>query len=189
MAKWLFLVAICGIVMVWPIAEAGKGMGMEMTWMPSMVEEEEEFGMDSEINRRILTGKRYISYRAMQKDTVPCSIPGGSYYNCQLGAPLNPYQRGCTIITSCKEDLCAFYEISLVMRTCYCISKSTYKLFRGSMSWRIITIHANQKIAQECYMASLKITPMVDDLPTKPKAPQSDIVAMMELDPKINDNS
>jgi len=75
---------------------------MEMAWMPSM-EEDLELEMDSEINRRILASTRYISYKAMQRDTVPCSRRGASYYNCQLGEPVNPYRRGCSVITRCRH--------------------------------------------------------------------------------------
>ncbi|MCI11289.1 RALF, partial [Trifolium medium] len=35
--------------------------------------EEGEFGMDSESHRRILATTQYISYRALQRNTVPCS--------------------------------------------------------------------------------------------------------------------
>ncbi|XVF06035.1 hypothetical protein REPUB_Repub06bG0013500 [Reevesia pubescens] len=61
--------------------------------------EEEEFEVDSEISRRILQTTRYISYGALQRNTVPCSRRGASYYNCQPGAQANPYSRGCSRIT------------------------------------------------------------------------------------------
>ncbi|BAT84404.1 hypothetical protein VIGAN_04176400 [Vigna angularis var. angularis] len=98
--SWLFI-GICATAWMLasspPTVEAG-GVGMEMVWKPS-VEEESEFEMDSEINRRILASSRYISYGAMQRDTVPCSRTGASYYNCQPRAEANPYQRGCSAIT------------------------------------------------------------------------------------------
>ncbi|CAH8381987.1 unnamed protein product [Eruca vesicaria subsp. sativa] len=65
--------------------------------------EEEEFELDSEISRRILASKKYVSYGAMRKNNVPCSRRGASYYNCQRGAQANPYSRGCSTITRCRR--------------------------------------------------------------------------------------
>ncbi|XP_027160504.1 rapid alkalinization factor [Coffea eugenioides] len=62
-----------------------------------------EFELDSESNRRILATTRYISYGALQKNSVPCSRRGQSYYNCRPGAPANPYSRGCSAITRCRS--------------------------------------------------------------------------------------
>ncbi|XP_034706092.1 protein RALF-like 33 [Vitis riparia] len=62
-----------------------------------------EFAMDSEINRRILATSKYISYGALQRNSVPCSRRGASYYNCQAGAQANPYNRGCSTITRCRS--------------------------------------------------------------------------------------
>ncbi|OAY55990.1 protein RALF-like 33 [Manihot esculenta] len=62
-----------------------------------------EFAMDSEINRRILSATRYISYGALRRNVVPCSRRGASYYNCRPGAPANPYSRGCNRITRCRN--------------------------------------------------------------------------------------
>ncbi|KAJ3683722.1 hypothetical protein LUZ60_013949 [Juncus effusus] len=53
--------------------------------------------------RRVLDDSTgYISYDALMADSVPCSISGASYYNCQPGADANPYSRGCTAITDCR---------------------------------------------------------------------------------------
>ncbi|GFP99774.1 rapid alkalinization factor [Phtheirospermum japonicum] len=65
------------------------------------LEDEQEFELDSESNRRILATRRYISYGALQRNNVPCSRRGASYYNCRPGAPANPYRRGCSAITRC----------------------------------------------------------------------------------------
>ena len=62
-----------------------------------------EFEMDSEINRRILATSNYISYDALDKNNVPCSQRGASYYNCKTGAQANPYSRGCSAITRCRS--------------------------------------------------------------------------------------
>ncbi|XP_061349197.1 protein RALF-like 33 [Gastrolobium bilobum] len=67
-------------------------------------EDDTEFLMDSESNRRILAGRgRYISYGALRRNTVPCSRRGASYYNCRPGAQANPYRRGCSAITRCRR--------------------------------------------------------------------------------------
>uniref|UniRef100_A0A803MN85 Rapid ALkalinization Factor n=1 Tax=Chenopodium quinoa TaxID=63459 RepID=A0A803MN85_CHEQI len=66
-------------------------------------DDQEEFLVDSESNRRILESKRHISYDALKKDHVPCPIHGASYYNCRLGAAANPYHRGCSQITLCRR--------------------------------------------------------------------------------------
>nr|KYP51025.1 hypothetical protein KK1_027238 [Cajanus cajan] len=63
-----------------------------------------EFGMDSESHRRILATSQYISYKALQRNTVPCSRRGASYYNCKPGAEANPYTRGCPTITRCRNS-------------------------------------------------------------------------------------
>ncbi|XP_058731169.1 protein RALF-like 33 [Vicia villosa] len=65
--------------------------------------EDTEFLMESESNRRILAGTRYISYGALRRNTVPCSRRGASYYNCRPGAQANPYHRGCSAITRCRR--------------------------------------------------------------------------------------
>ncbi|XP_010504445.1 PREDICTED: rapid alkalinization factor 23-like [Camelina sativa] len=62
-----------------------------------------EFEMDSEISRRMLAARRYISYGALRRNTVPCSRRGASYYNCRRGAQANPYSRGCSAITRCRR--------------------------------------------------------------------------------------
>ncbi|CAA3012758.1 Hypothetical predicted protein [Olea europaea subsp. europaea] len=63
---------------------------------------DEEDQMDSESNRRILAfHKRFISYDTLKRDTVPCSRPGASYYNCK--GVVNSYSRGCELITRCAR--------------------------------------------------------------------------------------
>ncbi|CAN0897150.1 Protein RALF-like 33 [Linum grandiflorum] len=78
---------------------------MPMRTVGEVGSEVEEFGMESEISRRVLqqANGRYISYGALQRNTVPCSNRGSSYYNCQSGGQANPYQRGCSAITRCRS--------------------------------------------------------------------------------------
>ncbi|KAI3509840.1 hypothetical protein L1887_25363 [Cichorium endivia] len=59
----------------------------------------EEMMMESESARRILAGRGYISYNAMQKNNVPCNQRGQSYYDCNSRGQANPYSRGCNVIT------------------------------------------------------------------------------------------
>ncbi|XP_004495709.1 protein RALF-like 33 [Cicer arietinum] len=94
-------------------AVAGGDHQLGMGWLPltkavcegSIAEclEDDEFELDSEINRRILANTKYISYGALQRNTVPCSRRGASYYNCRPGAKANPYNRGCSAITRCRS--------------------------------------------------------------------------------------
>ncbi|KAL6504998.1 Protein RALF-like 1 [Orobanche gracilis] len=62
-----------------------------------------EFDTDSEINRRILATRSYISYGALKPNSVPCSRRGASYYNCRKGAQANPYKRTCSTATRCRR--------------------------------------------------------------------------------------
>ncbi|PVH32725.1 hypothetical protein PAHAL_9G469700 [Panicum hallii] len=50
----------------------------------------------------LLPTAQHISYGALIRDSVPCSIPGASYYNCQPGAEANSYTRGCSEIAQCR---------------------------------------------------------------------------------------
>lgn len=66
--------------------------------------EDDEMQMDSEINRRVLAGRTYISYGALRAGSVPCSRRGTSYYNCRSTSQVNPYRRSCTRITRCARS-------------------------------------------------------------------------------------
>ncbi|KAF6991360.1 hypothetical protein CFC21_008450 [Triticum aestivum] len=60
-------------------------------------------GGDEAVARRVLqSGNGYISYGALRRDNVPCSLRGTSYYNCRPGGQANPYSRGCSAITRCR---------------------------------------------------------------------------------------
>ena len=41
-----------------------------------------------------IRGESVIDYGALNKNRVPCSKRGASYYNCQPGAQANPYTAG-----------------------------------------------------------------------------------------------
>ncbi|KAL8540918.1 hypothetical protein ACS0TY_002248 [Phlomoides rotata] len=77
--------------------------GCRGTVAECLANEDDEFELDSESNRRILANRRYISYGALQRNNVPCSRRGASYYNCRPGAQANPYRRGCSRITRCRS--------------------------------------------------------------------------------------
>ncbi|GAB4855586.1 hypothetical protein Ancab_024209 [Ancistrocladus abbreviatus] len=93
--------------------DASGEFDTQMGWLPTRsgcrgsvaecLADGEEFELDSEISRRILATTRYISYGALNKNSVPCSRRGASYYNCRPGASANPYTRGCTAITRCRR--------------------------------------------------------------------------------------
>ncbi|KAF9669924.1 hypothetical protein SADUNF_Sadunf13G0015300 [Salix dunnii] len=128
MARFSFCFLISATVLILmvmglPYAVQGNGDHHHLGWIPTatttrssicdkgsiaecMAEEDgEEFGMDTEINRRILATTKYVSYGALQKNNVPCSKRGASYYNCQNGAQANPYSRGCSRITRCRVKI------------------------------------------------------------------------------------
>nr|XP_027111545.1 rapid alkalinization factor-like [Coffea arabica] len=112
----LYSCIVCIIVSGRPISAHAASLDHQElnTWMPmkaaascrgSIAEclGSGELSMDSEINRRILATRNYISYGALQRNTVPCSRRGSSYYNCQPGGEANPYTRGCSAITRCRS--------------------------------------------------------------------------------------
>ncbi|KAF8016307.1 hypothetical protein BT93_H1728 [Corymbia citriodora subsp. variegata] len=69
--------------------------------------EEAEFQMDSEINRRLLEQKKYISPGALKKDQPVCGGggSGNAYTNSGcLPAPSNPQTRGCFKYYRCRSD-------------------------------------------------------------------------------------
>ncbi|KAL0364812.1 UNVERIFIED_CONTAM: Rapid alkalinization factor [Sesamum angustifolium] len=115
-ASWKMLLALCLISsLLLSHASAAGDHGASGWLMPAvrpgcggtvaecLANEDEEFELDSESNRRILATRRYISYGALQRNSVPCSRRGASYYNCRPGAQANPYSRGCSAITRCRS--------------------------------------------------------------------------------------
>ncbi|XP_010522782.1 PREDICTED: protein RALF-like 1 [Tarenaya hassleriana] len=111
MAKSLTLVIVLFLLLTIasPPAQAGSMGDMSLGWATaggchgSTAECDGEFEMDSEINRRILATTDYISYQALQRNSIPCSRRGASYYNCRAGAQANPYSRGCSAIARCRS--------------------------------------------------------------------------------------
>ncbi|XP_051142172.1 rapid alkalinization factor-like [Andrographis paniculata] len=110
MAKRILVATVFLAVLFTATASAGG----EFAWMPiskpatcqgSIAEcmADGEFDMSSESNRRILATSQYISYGALQANTVPCSRRGASYYNCRPGAEANPYTRSCSAATQCRS--------------------------------------------------------------------------------------
>ncbi|KAL5222082.1 hypothetical protein ABZP36_026795 [Zizania latifolia] len=84
----------------WPAA----GVGEEAAAAPycAGAVEEECVASGAGAARRELGYGGYISYDAMQRDSVPCSYRGVSYYNCRPGGEANPYSRGCSAIAQCR---------------------------------------------------------------------------------------
>ncbi|XP_058077103.1 protein RALF-like 1 [Magnolia sinica] len=106
----IILLLVIFTIISGPLANAGDHH--QLGWLPSgsactgSIAEclaGDEFSMDSEINRRILATSQYISYQALRRNSVPCSRRGASYYNCRPGAQANPYRRGCSAITRCRN--------------------------------------------------------------------------------------
>ncbi|CAN6363617.1 unnamed protein product [Urochloa humidicola] len=63
---------------------------------------DDEMGLGHHHGRALYDGGGYLSYRALRRDSVPCSRRGDSYYNCRPAAAANPYSRGCSRITRCR---------------------------------------------------------------------------------------
>lgn len=64
--------------------------------------------MDSEISRRFLAEKRYISDGALRRDHPVCNNGGkGEPYSSSEGClppQSNPYNRGCSAYYRCRQD-------------------------------------------------------------------------------------
>ncbi|GMP60475.1 hypothetical protein ACSBR2_005400 [Camellia fascicularis] len=111
----LFFIIITSLIIILSSSRAVAASGDLMGWaaptarsgcrgtIAECLSTDEEFDLDSEATRRILATTRYISYGALQRNTVPCSRRGASYYNCRSGAQANPYSRGCSAITRCRR--------------------------------------------------------------------------------------
>lgn len=108
----LFLVSSIFVAVLFTVTVDAGGDFSQLNWAPEAtchgsiaecIAGRDEFDMDTEINRRILATTNYISYGALQRNTVPCSQRGASYYNCRPGAEANPYNRGCSTITRCRS--------------------------------------------------------------------------------------
>ncbi|KAK7246488.1 hypothetical protein RIF29_41357 [Crotalaria pallida] len=69
--------------------------------------DDNEFLMPTDGARRTLWGRRqrYISYRSLRANQIPCGQRGRSYYDCNNRGRANPYNRGCTAITRCARRL------------------------------------------------------------------------------------
>lgn len=46
--------------------------------------------------------RRYIGYPVMARDSIPCSLKGGTSKNCRPGPAANPYRRGCSAVMRCR---------------------------------------------------------------------------------------
>jgi hypothetical protein len=119
MAKFFSVFVICAVVMIITISTfsistvdatgdvavdwINGGYGGGGSTIAETLGDDVEFEFDSEISRRILATTKYISYGALQRNSVPCSKRGASYYNCKSGASANPYSRGCSAITRCRS--------------------------------------------------------------------------------------
>ncbi|XP_048422312.1 rapid alkalinization factor-like [Pyrus x bretschneideri] len=67
-------------------------------------EEEEDEEEEGEEDTEEAETRRCISYGALERDKVPCDRRGSSYYNCGTSGQVNPYHRGCSVITYCARE-------------------------------------------------------------------------------------
>lgn len=66
-----------------------------------------EMLMDSEVSRRFLEQKKYISAGALKKDQPVCNSGNGQPYSRSEGClppQSNPYERGCSTYYRCRHD-------------------------------------------------------------------------------------
>ncbi|KAL1358247.1 hypothetical protein AAHE18_04G018900 [Arachis hypogaea] len=69
--------------------------------------QEYEMLMESEISRRFLEEKKYISYGALGRDKPACNGERGEAYSKNEGClppPSNPENRGCSKYYRCRSD-------------------------------------------------------------------------------------
>ncbi|XP_004504374.1 protein RALF-like 32 [Cicer arietinum] len=70
--------------------------------------QEDEFLMESEISRRFLEERRYISNGALKRDKPVCNggASGEAYSKSEgcIPPPSNPYTRGCSKYYRCRSD-------------------------------------------------------------------------------------
>ncbi|KAK3033309.1 hypothetical protein RJ639_033777 [Escallonia herrerae] len=77
------------------------------------VEMKTESGTD---RRALMEDGGFISHGALERDNVPCSRPGNSYYNCAaVSGQANPYQRGCSVITQCARIILYLKSLGYVL--------------------------------------------------------------------------
>lgn len=113
LALLILLVSLAAVSMVarsndLPMVDAGvvaepdgHGLGADV------LELDEELMMESDSARRQLaraSGRGYIGYGALRRNTVPCNQRGKSYYNCRRHQRANPYKRGCTRASRCARN-------------------------------------------------------------------------------------
>ncbi|KQK04278.1 rapid alkalinization factor 23 [Brachypodium distachyon] len=102
--------ALLALVLALAARGADAGVEVPLSWElgadDAAAAAEDGFGFggadQGAVVRRVLQGGGYISYGALRRDNVPCSVRGASYYNCRPGAQGNPYSRGCSAITRCR---------------------------------------------------------------------------------------
>ncbi|CAN1810677.1 Protein RALF-like 4 [Linum perenne] len=101
---WPILILLATVVaatsesVVSSLAEEERGMQVH-----DFNRESDQFMMDSETNHRMLVQRRqrYITYRALAANNIPCGWKEGRYYDCNEHERANLYRRGCTAATGC----------------------------------------------------------------------------------------
>lgn len=97
----LLLAAVAALAVAAAPVHASAGDGGDESGVGGMRRWLDGLNATDTATNRTTTG--FISYDALLADNVPCSVPGASYYNCRTGAEANPYERGCSAITQCRD--------------------------------------------------------------------------------------
>ncbi|CAO2203475.1 unnamed protein product [Urochloa humidicola] len=98
----LLLLALAALARAGEVPAAAASLGWDLGVVGAAEDDEFGFPGGDSVARRVLQSGGYISYGALRRDNVPCSVRGASYYNCRPGAQANPYSRGCSAITRCR---------------------------------------------------------------------------------------
>ncbi|XP_021902369.1 protein RALF-like 19 [Carica papaya] len=100
--KLLFIFALLFMAIMAESVNANWALGKSCANGDCLIDDDDEGLMESEISRRTLAqNRRYISYGALKANNIPCKRRGASYYNCRKRNRVNPYKRGCSVITRC----------------------------------------------------------------------------------------
>ncbi|KAL1567176.1 hypothetical protein AAHA92_02684 [Salvia divinorum] len=87
-----------------PFYVGSYGMGQGQGLVADSMDHIDHDKMMEDPIRRHLGSAGYISYGALARNKIPCDQKGKSYYNCRQHEAANPYNRGCTRITSCARS-------------------------------------------------------------------------------------
>lgn len=102
---WLLSVTVLFIVFESPVIQ-GAGFRVDLAACNASIvecQDEDEFLLDSETNRRFLQQGRGIGYGSLNPDRPVCNPGRGKPYGNCLPPPSNPPHRGCEKIYYCRD--------------------------------------------------------------------------------------